>query len=61
MSREPKRIDSASYFTQSDPSVHMLGLPKARPRLGKWGVVAVLIGALLAIGVILLVDYSSSF
>lgn len=54
-------MDSANYFSQNDPSVHMLGLPKARPRLGTWGLVAVLVGTLLAIAVILLADYSTSF
>jgi len=61
MNRGPKRVDGASHFAQDEVSVHMLGLPKARPRLGTWGLVAVFVGALLAIAVILLADYSTSF
>ena len=47
----------SSYFAQTDPSVHMLGLPKSRPRLGTWGVVAILAGAILAIAVIVFENY----
>jgi len=35
----------------------MLGLTSGRPRLGKWGAVAVFFGALLAVGVILFENY----
>ena len=54
MNRGSKRTDSASYFTQNDPSVHMLGLPQSRPRLGKWGVLAIIAGAILAVAVIVI-------
>jgi hypothetical protein len=30
----------------------MLGLPKSRPRLGNWGIVAILAGTLLALAII---------
>jgi hypothetical protein len=31
-----------------DPSVHMLGLPKAYPQLGRWVALAILAGAIAA-------------
>jgi hypothetical protein len=31
-----------------DPSIHMLGLPKSHPRLGRWLVLAILVGAIAA-------------
>jgi len=54
MNQGPRRVDSPNYFTQSDPSVHMLGLPQSRPRLGKWGVLAIIAGAILAVAVIVI-------
>jgi len=32
----------------------MLGLPQSRPRLGKWGVLAIIAGAILAVAVIVI-------
>lgn len=31
-----------------DPSIHMLGLPKSYPHLGRWLAVAILVGAVAA-------------
>jgi len=31
-----------------DPSIHMLGLPKAYPQLGRWVALAILTGAIVA-------------
>jgi hypothetical protein len=31
-----------------DPSIHMLGLPKSYPQLGRWLALAVLVGAIAA-------------
>lgn len=31
-----------------DPSIHMLGLPKAYPQLGRWVALAILAGAIVA-------------
>ncbi|MGC1254847.1 MAG: hypothetical protein WA867_04800 [Candidatus Acidiferrales bacterium] len=39
-------------FGEADPSVHMLGLPKSHPQLGRWMVIAILAGALAAFGLI---------
>jgi len=38
----------------------MLGLPSARPRMGKWAVAAVVVGVLLAGAVIAFENYVSS-
>jgi hypothetical protein len=38
----------------------MLGLPSVKPRMGKWGVAAVVMGALLAAAVIALENYFAS-
>jgi hypothetical protein len=46
-----------NYFDQADPSVHMLGLPRSRSRLGNWGVVAIVAGTLLALAVIMFENY----
>ncbi len=46
-----------SQFAQVDNSAYLLGLPSSRPRLGKWGVVAVRAGTLLAIGVVMFESY----
>jgi hypothetical protein len=52
-----KRADGGNYFDQTDPSVHMLGLPRSRPRLGNWGVVAIVAGTLLALAVVMFENY----
>ncbi|MGA7854971.1 MAG: hypothetical protein WCA15_16720 [Candidatus Acidiferrales bacterium] len=46
------RSASARLFGEADPSVHMLGLPKSHPQLGRWMVIAILAGALAAFGLI---------
>jgi hypothetical protein len=46
------RSASAKLFGDADPSVHMLGLPKSYPQLGRWVVVAILAGAFAAFGLI---------
>ena len=55
-----KRAVDRSNGSQTDPSIYMLGLAKSRPRLGNWGVVAVLAGTLLALAVIGLENYVAS-
>lgn len=40
-----------------DVSAYLLAEPSSRPRLGRWGVVAVLAGAILAIGVVAFETY----
>jgi hypothetical protein len=60
MRQATKREGDKSYFNQTDPSMYMLGLPKSRPRLGTWGVVAVLAGTLLALAVVGFENYVAS-
>jgi hypothetical protein len=57
MARGTRSGQPGSQFEQVDNSAYMLGLPSSRPRLGKWGVVAVLAGTLLAIGVVMFESY----
>lgn len=57
MARETRSGQSGSQFQPVDNSVYLLGLPSSRPRFGKWGVVAVLAGTLLAIGVVMFESY----
>jgi hypothetical protein len=52
MRHATKRGDDRRYLHQTDPSIYMLGLPKSRPRLGNWGIVAILAGTLLALAII---------
>jgi hypothetical protein len=37
-----------------DPSVHMLGLPKSHPHLGRWIGLAVLVGVIAALFLVML-------
>jgi hypothetical protein len=57
MARGTRSARQESQFAPVDNSVYLLGLPSSRPRLGKWGVVAVLAGTLLAIGVVMFESY----
>jgi hypothetical protein len=44
----------SAIFNQADPAAHMLGLPKSHPKLGRWVMVAIVVGcavALLLIGI----------
>jgi len=47
----------ANHSGQPDLSVYMLGLPKSRPRLRTWLVLAVLMGAVLGIAMLVLGDF----
>jgi hypothetical protein len=44
-----RRSRSGDIFKQEDPSIHMLGLPKSRPRLLQWVLLAILFGAMVAL------------
>jgi hypothetical protein len=57
MARGPKAIQQMSQFPQADVSVYLLAEPESRSKLGSWGVVAVITGAILAIGVVALESY----
>jgi hypothetical protein len=57
MARGSRSGQQGNQFGQVDDSAYLLGLPSSRPRLGKWGVVAVLAGTLLAIAVVMFDSY----
>jgi hypothetical protein len=40
-----------------DPSIHMLGLPKSYPQLGRWVALAILTGAIVAFLLVALADH----
>ena len=40
-----------------DPSIHMLGLPKSYPQLGRWVALAILTGAIAAFLLVVLADH----
>jgi hypothetical protein len=54
MAHESRHRHEASYFDQSDVSMHMLGMPKARPQLRTWLLLAILTGTVLALALVLL-------
>ena len=39
---------SNDFLHGPDPSIHMLGLPKSYPHLGRWLAVAIVVGAVAA-------------
>jgi hypothetical protein len=46
----------SAIFNQTDPAAHMIGLPKTHPKLGRWVMVAIVVGcavAMLMIGIFL--------
>jgi hypothetical protein len=46
----------ANHFGQTDLSIYMLGLPKSRPRLWNWIVLAVVMGTVLGFAMLVLGD-----
>ena len=46
-----------SLYSQADVSAYLLDDSGSRPKLGKWGVVAVVTGAILAICVVAIESY----
>ena len=57
MSRGTQHREVRTHPRSTDLSVHMLGLPTGRSRLGKWGVVAIVAGTLLAVAVVAFENY----
>jgi hypothetical protein len=43
------RAAGAEILQGPDPSIHMLGLPQSHPQLGRWVVLAILAGAIVAL------------
>jgi hypothetical protein len=41
----------ASHLGATDPSAYMLGLPESHPRLGRWLVLTIVAGTILALAV----------
>jgi hypothetical protein len=54
MAHELRHRHRADYFNQPDVSMHMLGIPKSRPQLRTWLLLAVLTGAVLAFALVVL-------
>jgi hypothetical protein len=50
--RSTSNSSATKLFDGTDPSVHMLGLPKSYPQLGRWVATAIVAGALAAFGLI---------
>ena len=46
-----------NLFHGPDPSIHMLGLPKSYPQLGRWVALAILTGAITAFLLVVLADH----
>jgi hypothetical protein len=44
-------------FSQPDPSIHMLGVPRSRSRLGKWGLFVFIAGILAALVLVTLTNF----
>lgn len=57
MARGTRAVRQATQFPQADVSAYLLIEPSSRPRLGSWGVVAVVAGAILAIAVVAFESY----
>lgn len=43
-----QRAAGAKILTGPDPSIHLLALPESHPRLGRWVILAILAGAIVA-------------
>jgi hypothetical protein len=43
-----QRAAGAKVLKGPDPSIHLLALPESHPRLGRWVVLAILAGAIVA-------------
>ena len=43
-----QRAAGAKILHGQDPSIHLLGLPKSHPQLGRWVALAILAGAIVA-------------
>ena len=52
--RHRHHADYAEYFDQPDVSMHMLGMPKSRPQLRTWLLLAILSGTVLALALCLI-------
>jgi hypothetical protein len=46
---KPGSNGRSPIFTQTDPAIHMLALPKTHPRLKRWMLVAIVIGGAAAL------------
>lgn len=44
-----QRAAGAKILHGQDPSIHLLGMPKSHPQLGRWVALAILTGAIVAL------------
>jgi hypothetical protein len=44
-----QRAAGAKILHGPDPSIHLLGIPQSHPQLGRWVVLAILAGAIVAL------------
>jgi len=56
-SRRHERTPSEVFLDAPDPSIHMLGLPKARPRFGSWLTIAICAGILIALALVFVTSF----
>ncbi|HXN98074.1 MAG TPA: hypothetical protein VN881_03315 [Candidatus Acidoferrales bacterium] len=57
MAHESRHRHHADYFDQPDVSIHMLGMPKSRPQLRTWLLLAILTGTVLALALVLVGNF----
>jgi len=53
-------VQHGNQHPQVDASAYLLPEPGSRPKLGKWGLVAVIAGAILAVGVVAFETYCAT-
>jgi hypothetical protein len=54
MAHETRHRHHANYFDQSELPMHMLGMPRSRPQLRTWLLLAILTGTVLALAVVVI-------
>lgn len=59
MSHRSTHAHGQGRIDPTDPSIHLLELPRSRPRLGNWCIFAILIGLILAWALLFLVGLAS--
>jgi hypothetical protein len=52
VSPSARKMTAAEIFSGPDPASEMLGLPKSHPQLGRWVMLAILAGAIVAFALV---------